>query len=428
MITSPWRNHFFGTDTYMKTILGYIPRVYMNNAATPQISKVVVKKVESILHHYTYHNEQNHLSEKIQATYDKVRNIIIDYIGGDRDLDSVVYTDTTTSALNLLSHIALQDDPDQVIITTRMDHMANYLPFRIKFKTLLVRLTPDGNIDMNHYEDLLIKYQGKVKLVAAIAASNITGIVTPYYKMAYLAHKYGAKILLDAVQLVQHKPFSMKAHSDLEHIDFISFDGHKCYTGQSGGVLIGPKEFLDKYHPMTYGAGITHFVNDEKYILKDSPLSHEAGYPDFMGIISFGEALNYLKSIGLKNISDYEDMLYGYMIKELKEIPGIIIYAPQQNTSNLPYASFNMDGISYKKLGSILGFQFGLTVTAGFSGADIYVQDLLGLSNAEAYELFKSGEGYGVVRASLAAFNSMEDIDRLISALKIISATIKKER
>lgn len=428
MIISPWRNHFLGTDTYMKTTLGYIPRVYMNNAATPQIAKVVVKKAESLLHHYSYHNEQNHLSEKIQSTYNKVRNIIIDYIDGDTDLDSVIYTDTTTSALNLLSHIALQHDPDQVIITTRMDHMSNYLPFKVKFKTLLVRLTPDGNIDMNHYEDLLMQYQGKVKLVAAIAASNITGIINPYYKMASLAHKYGAKILLDAVQLVQHKHFSMKPHSDPEHIDFISFDAHKCYTGQSGGVLIGPKNFLDRYHPMTYGAGVTHFVSDEKFILKDSPLSHEAGYPDFMGIISFGESLRFLKRIGLTNISDYEDMIYMYLIKKLKCIPDLIIYAPPKNKSRLPYVAFNLEGISYKKLGSILGFQYGITVTAGVSGADIYVQDLLGLSNSEAYKLYKIGEGYGVVRASLALFNSIEDIDRLVDALNIISSIIKKER
>lgn len=421
MIISPWRSFFWGTNSLMNTTNNYIPRVFLNNAATPQIAKPVTAKFDEMLYYYSYDNEPNSISERIKYEYENVRNIVLNYIDGDPDLDIVIYTPTTTHALNLFSFILLQEDPDQVIITTRMDHIANYLPFKEKFKTVLVKLTSQGEIDMDDYERLLIKYNGKVKLVTTIGASNITGVIPPYYKMASLAHKYGAKILLDAVQLVQHKPFSMKPHSDPEHIDFISFDGHKCYTGQSGGVLIGPKSFFNKYKPMIYGAGIADFVSDSKMILRDAPVCYEAGYPDLMGIISLGESLNFLKDIGLQHISHYEEILYHYLIKSLKEIPRLTIYGPYDSSNRLPYVFFNLDGVSFRKLGDILGFEYGIAITSSTSGANIYVQDLLGLTNDEAYELFKSGEGYGAIRATIALFNNSSDIDRLVNALENIS-------
>lgn len=418
---SPWRNLFYGTDTPMQTCRGFIPRVYLNNAATPQIAKPVIKAcLQQQLPYYSYDNEPNMISRHMKTAYNEVRDIVLSYIGGDSERDAVIYTPTTTTAINLLSSVMLQYDPGKVIITTRIEHMANYLPWRENFETVLVGITPCGNVDMDDYHRKLEQYKGRVKLVAVAAAANITGVITPFYEMARLAHEYDAKIFLDAVQLVQHKPFSMKPHGHPEHIDFMSFDGHKCYTGQSGGTLVGPKDFFDRWCPMIYGAGITDFVSDGKIVYRNSPERFEAGYPDFLGIISMGRALHFIKTIGIEQIEQYETELYSYLIKRLGEIQGILLYGTGDAGGHTPFVAFNLEGISFQTLANRLGDEYGIAIAYGTSGANIYVQDLLGLSDSQAYELFKSGQNYGIVRASIGMFNSYKDIDRLIDALQAI--------
>lgn len=262
--------------------------------------------------------------------------------------------------------------------------------------------------------------------MAVTGAANITGVIPPFYEMARLAHAYGAKIFLDAVQLVQHKPFSMKPHNDPEHIDFLSFDGHKCYTGQSGGVLVGPKDFLDRWRPMIYGAGITDFVSSSQIVCRDAPERFEAGYPDFLGILSLGSALRFLKETGICQIACYEAGLYGYLLNRLRAIPKIRLYGGGDAVCRTPFAAFNLDGIPFQRLAQCLGDEYGIAVASGTSGANLYVQDLLGLTDCEAFALYQSGQNYGIVRASIGLFNSYTDMDRLIHALQTIACTNKR--
>ncbi|ABX42125.1 aminotransferase class V-fold PLP-dependent enzyme [Lachnoclostridium phytofermentans] len=240
--------------------------------------------------------------------------------------------------------------------------------------------------------------------------------------MAVLAHSYGAKILVDAVQLVQHKSFTMKPHDDTSHIDFISFDGHKFYTGQSGGVLVGDKEFLDHYKPLMFGSGITEFVSSSKIIYKGSPERYEAGYPDFLGIISMGETIRFLNEIGMENVEEWERGLYRHLIRRLCQIPNLILYSDVYNNTRVPFVAFNLKNMSYQTLAYKLGYGHGIDIASGTSGANLYVQDLLGLTDEQAFSLFRSGEGYGIVRASIGLFNNYEDINRLVDALFCISS------
>jgi len=149
--SSPWRGLFYGTDTPMPTAKGLIPRSFLNNAAMPQIAKPVIRDFLDRLDCYAYDNEANAISRELQAAYNEVREVALRFIGGDPEQETVVFTPTTTTAINLLSHIMLQADPDQVILTTRMEHMANYLPWRERFKTALVGVTPCGDVDMEDY-------------------------------------------------------------------------------------------------------------------------------------------------------------------------------------------------------------------------------------------------------------------------------------
>ncbi|ACA56999.1 aminotransferase, class V superfamily [Clostridium botulinum A3 str. Loch Maree] len=415
------RNCFFGTDTLISTHCSFTSRVYLNNAATPLAAKPAIQESYKTLPIYSYGNEPNALSAQLTSKYNEVRDIVMDFIGADPSLDTVIYTSNTTSAINILSQVYYEHDPDQVVLTTRMEHMANYLPFREKMKTLLIGLTPEGNVDISDYAAKLEQYSGQIKLVAVTGASNITGIIPPFYDMAAMAHSHGAKILVDAVQLVQHKSFTMKPHDDASHIDFVSFDGHKFYTGQSGGVLVGDKVFLDQYKPLMYGAGITEFVSNSKIIYKGSPERYEAGYPNFLGIISFGAAIRFLNEIGMKNVEEWERRLYRHLIRRLSQIPNLILYGNVYNNARTPFVAFNLKDMSYQTLANRLGYEYGIDIGVGTNGANLYVQDLLGLTDEQALSLYRSGEGYGIVRASIGLFNNYGDIDRLADALFSIS-------
>ncbi|GFZ32506.1 aminotransferase [Clostridium zeae] len=419
------RDYFFGTDTLINTHYGLTNRVYLNNAATPLVSKPVIQELYKILPIYSYGIESNALSEELALKYNQVRDIVMNFIGADSSLDTVIYTSNTTTAINLLSQAYYESDPNQIILTTKMEHMANYLPFREKMKTVLVNLTSEGNVDMNDYTAKLEEYSGKIKLVAVTGASNITGIIPPFYDMAKMAHNHGAKILVDAVQLVQHKAFSMKPHDDASHIDFVTFDGHKFYTGQSGGVLVGDKAFLNQYKPLLYGGSITEFVSSSQIIYKPSPGRYEPGYPDFLGIISLGTSIRFIQELGIKNIEEWEQGLYLYLIRRLSQIPNLILYGDVYSNPRTPFVSFNLRGLSYRTLAQWLGYSYGIDIASGLNGANIYVQDLLGLTDEQAFSLYKSGEGCGITRASIGLFNSYTDIDRLVDALFSISSQLR---
>ncbi|WP_353097278.1 aminotransferase class V-fold PLP-dependent enzyme [Tissierella praeacuta] len=416
------RNCFFGTDTPISTLCGFTNRVYLNNAATPLVAKPAIQELYKTLPIYSYGNEPNDLSTQLTSKYNEVRDIVMNFIGANSSLDTVIYTSNTTSAINILSQVYYEKDPNQVVLTTRMEHMANYLPFRERMKTLLVDLTPDGNVDMNDYTAKLEQYSGQIKLVTVTGASNITGIIPPFHDMAAIAHSHGTKIFVDAVQLVQHKNFTMKPHDDNSHIDFVSFDGHKFYTGQSGGVLVGDRGFLDQYKPLIYGAGITDFVSNSKIIYKGSPERYEAGYPDFLGIISLGAAIRFINEIGIKNVEEWERGLYQYLIRRLSQIPNLILYGDVYNNIRVPFVAFNLKNMSYQRLANKLGYGYGIDIASGTNGANLYVQDLLGLTDKQAFSLYRSGEGYGIVRASIGLFNNYDDIDRLVDALFCISS------
>ena len=414
------RSYFYGTDTPIDTHFGVTSRVYLNNAATPLVARPAIQELYKTLPIYSYGNEPNALSSQLTAKYNEVRDIVTDFIGADASLDTVIYTSNTTTAINILSQVYYEHDPDQIVLTTRMEHMANYLPFREKMRTVAVGITPEGDVDMDDYASKLEQYKGQIKLVAVTGASNITGIIPPFYDMAAMAHRYGARIFVDAVQLVQHKSFTMMPHGDASHIDFMSFDGHKFYTGQSGGVLVGDRTFLDQYKPLIYGSGITEFVSSSKIIYKGSPERFEAGYPDFLGIISLGATIRFLDGIGMKNVEEWEQGLYRYMISRLSQIPGLILYGNIYRNKRIPFVAFNLKNMPYRTLASNLGFGFGIDIAPGTNGANLYVQDLLGLTDDQAYSLYQSGEGYGIVRASIGLFNNYEDIDRLADALAFL--------
>ncbi|MBF8984684.1 aminotransferase class V-fold PLP-dependent enzyme [Lutibacter sp. B2] len=393
-------------------------RVYFNNAATTLALRPAIWNVNANIPLLTYIDAPGQLGKRTTISYEDVRDRILDFVGGDTSKDTVIYVKNSTEAINLLSELFYQEDPEQVVITTAMEHMANYLPFISRFKTAVVAVTKDGDIDLDDLENKLNTYKNKVKLLAITGASNVTGITPPIYKIAKLVHEYGAKILVDAVQLVQHRSFHMKPYDDDEHIDFVVFSAHKCYTSFDGGVLIGPYDFFSKYKPFLDGAGTTKFISSEKIIYSEPPKRYEAGYPDIFGVRAMGEALKFLENVGLNNIAEYEKKLYHHARRGLQSIPKVKMYAQDSKQINIPYIAFNVDGIYYTDVANYLAYNHGIEVGAGTSGADLYVQSLTGVSPTEAYELYVKGKATGIIRISLGMYNTLSEIDRFVDAIR----------
>lgn len=395
-----------------------VKRVYFNNSGTALALKSCVEKVNRNIPYLTYIGAAGPLGKRNTENYEQVREIILDYVGGDKTRDSVIYAHNSTEGINILADLFLQDDPDQVVITTSMEHMANYLPFKSRFKIATVGLTKSGDLDI---DDLIYKiniYKNQVKLVAVTGVSNVTGIAPPIYKIARIAHRHGAKILVDAVQLVQHQPFDMKPHSDNSHIDFVVFSAHKCYTPFDSGALIGPTEFFNKYLPPVQGSENISFASEDRVVYANSPQRYEAGYPDIFGVMAMGSALKFLKCQGLDNIAMYEKQLYYRLKRGLETVPKIVMYGQDSPNIKIPYISFNIEGINYSDVGNYLVNEHGIEVAAGIPGADIYIQKLLDVSPEEAYKRYLAGNPIGIVRASLGMYNTFHEIDRLVNALK----------
>lgn len=408
-----------GANVPVTTIDGKVTkRIYFNNAATALALRPVMREVNANIPFLTYTDAPGPLGDRNTIRYEYVREIILDYMGGDVSKDTVIYVKNSTEGINLLSNLLYQENSGQVVITTAMEHMANYLPYKCRFETAVVGITNEGDINLDDLENKLNEYRNKVKLVAVTGASNVTGVAPPIYKIAKLVHRYGAKILVDAVQLIQHRPFSMKPHEDEEHIDFIVFSSHKCYTPLDGGAIIGPYNFFSKYQPYLDGAGTTKFISSEKIIFSNPPKRYEAGYPDIFGVMAMGEALRFLKNVNLNNIAQYEKKLFYYAQNQLKTIPKVKMYAQNSAYINIPFISFNVEGIHHTNVAKYLAFEHGIEVGAGTVGSDIYVQALLGISPDEAYKQYISGNHVGIVRISLGMYNTFSEIDQLANALR----------
>ena len=411
-----------GANLKVKTKNGEtVKRIYFNNSATPLVLKNVVDNLNCEIPWLTYINAPGIISEKNTLEYENVRHTILKLIDGDKEKDSVIYVKSATEGINLLAEFFKKENSNKLVITTAMEHMANYLPFKVNFPTKVVGITEKGELDLCQLENMLKNNAGNVSLVSVTGASNVTGITTPIYEIARMAHKYGAKILVDIVQVIQHKPFSMMPYECDEHIDFIVFSGHKCYSPLNGGALVGPKSFFEKFTPALYGSGSTKFVSDDKIIYANIPQRFEAGYPEYFGTLAMGKALNTLNKIGLSRISRYERELFLYTKEELKKIPNVIIYGDKSNNVIIPNISFNISNMYYKDVAKYLVNNFGIETGAGLVGADIYVQRLLGISPKEAYIRFMRENPVGLVRISLGMYNTFDEIDRFIYAIKTLA-------
>ncbi|NQV91859.1 aminotransferase class V-fold PLP-dependent enzyme [Candidatus Woesearchaeota archaeon] len=402
--------------------------VNFDNAATTSPFKKVKENVDKFLDVYgSVHRGSGQKSEISTNEYENARDFIAKSVGADKDY-YVILTKNTTEAINQAAE--LFHFMKGKVLVSDIEHSSNLLPWLKYNKTIIYRTNEKNKIDYDKLIHIFEKHKGekeenKIKLLTVVGASNVTGYKPDLDKLAKMAHKYGAYILVDACQLLQHENINMRPIKDKSHLDFIAFSGHKMYAPYGGGCLIGPKKFFDKAPPYQIGGGNLAYITSDFSVKKfDTVQTHDPGTPNAVGIISMADAMKELNAIGLEKISTYEHALVNYTFSELRKLKEITIYSDQSNNPSM--ILFDINGFDYRLTAEILAKEFGIGTRAGSFCVYQLLRKLKDISLKEEEKIsveIEQGSTVcmpGIVRASFAIYNKVEDVDRLIEALKEI--------
>lgn len=373
--------------------------VYFDNAATTQKPQCVLDKT---IEAYTQYNSNIHrgvhyLSQVATMAHEQARQDIADFIGA-KDKKDIIFTRGTTEAINLVAFCfgeTFIDEGDEIIVSA-VEHHSNLVPWQMmcERKKAILRIIPlkdDCQLDLQAFENLLNE---RTKLVAVAHVSNVLGMVNPIETIISMAHKAGAKVLIDGAQSVAHTRVDV---SQLD-ADFFAFSGHKIYGPTGIGILYGKENILNAMIPYQGGGEMIQHVEYQHTTYNELPYKFEAGTPDFIGSVGLSEALKFVRSIGIENIKQHETDLLVYALNQLNQIEGMKIIG--QPTSGV--ISFNVGKIHPYDIGVLLDKQ-GVAVRTGHHCAEPLI-NLLGLP--------------GTVRISFAIYNTKEEIDIMIKALK----------
>lgn len=399
-----------------------VKEINFDNAATTPPLKSVLNELTNFSPYYSsYHRGMGYKSQLSSALYDYSKEKILDFLQGDKSLNSVIYVKNTTEAINKLANMMKSKYSGSVVISTFMEHHSNDLPWREGFDIKYVDIDNNYRLSIANLETLLKDNSGKVKLVTVTGASNVTGYINPVHRIAEIVHKYGAKILVDGAQLIPHCKLNLFPNDDPKHIDFITFSSHKMYAPYGIGVLIGPTDELDSLEPDHKGGGTVDIVTHRKVTWDATPHKDEAGSPNIIGAAALCASIVTIEKMSISDIDIYERGLKSYLIHELKNIPEAFIYIDSDIEHSVGIVPFNVDGIPHEMLSKILSYDFGIATRSGCFCAQPYVQRILNISEEEAEIFRKQKHGRpGMVRVSFGLYNTEEEVERFISALKKI--------
>lgn len=375
------------------------PLAYLDNGATAQKPLVVIETMDRIYRecNSNIHRGAHHLSNVVTTLYEEARERVRGYIGA-ADTAEIVFTSGATASINLVAatygEMAVKKG-DEVIITY-MEHHADIVPWQMLCarkgaRLRAVPLTTEGELDMEAYETML---SDRTRIVAVTQASNVLGTLPDLPRIIEAAHKVGARVLVDGCQGIVHGGVDVRALD----CDFYAFSGHKLYGPTGIGVLYGKRELLEAMPPYMGGGDMVDKVTIEKTTYARLPLKFEAGTTDYIGAIGLGEAIRYLKGMDMTAAWEHERALTRHAVESLSQVDGLTIYGPEERCS---IVSFNVDGIHHMDMGMILD-KMGVAVRTGTHCA----QPLMALYGVT-----------GMVRASMAFYNTHNEIDRLREAV-----------
>ena len=398
-----------------RTVYGK-PLVYLDNAATTQKPRCVVEAISEEYYNVNanVHRGVHFLSQQATDLHESARETVRAFINA-RKTEEIIFTRGTTESINLLAFSfgeAFCHEGDEIIVSA-MEHHSNIVPWQMlcERKGMKLRVIPmkdDYTLDLEAFERLLS--ESSVRLVCVTHMSNVLGTVNPIKEMIEKAHAHGIPVLVDGAQSTPHIPIDVQALD----CDFFAFSGHKIYGPTGIGVLYGKAEYLDRMPPYQGGGEMIQKVTFEHTTYNSLPYKFEAGTPDYVGSHALAVALDYISNIGLEKIQAYEHELGQYAYQQLSKIENIEIYGPLSavhsslftlHSSLLsPVLSFNIRGIHHFDLGTLLD-RLGIAVRTGHHCAEPLMHRL-GVE--------------GTVRASLSFYNTKEEIDTLVAALRRI--------
>jgi cysteine desulfurase / selenocysteine lyase len=374
--------------------------VWLDNAATTQKPQSVIDRLKYFYEHENsnVHRAAHELAARATDAYESAREKVRRFVNAS-SVREIVFVRGATEGINLIAQSwgrrNIQKD-DEIVITW-LEHHANIVPWQMlcSEKGAKLRVAPvddSGQVLLDEYEKLL---GPKTRLVAITQVSNALGVVTPAAKMIEIAHRYGATVLLDGAQSVSH----MRVDVQTLDCDFFVFSGHKVFAPTGIGVVYGKPEALENMPPWQGGGNMIQDVTFEKTIYQEPPQRFEAGTGNIADAVGLGAAIDYLDRVGMPNISRHEHELLVHATSELTRVPGLHIIGTAKEKAGV--LSFVLDGFRTEEIGDYLN-QNGIAVRSGHHCA----QPILRRFGLES-----------TVRASLALYNTHEDIDRLVAAI-----------
>ncbi|UWG96075.1 aminotransferase class V-fold PLP-dependent enzyme [Dehalobacter sp. DCM] len=416
-----------GIDTEVKLRNGKKVRgINFDNAATTPPFISVIEEMNNFAPYYSsIHRGYGYKATLSSEKYEQARETVMDFVGANHKKDVVIFVKNATEAINKVAYRLCQDtDEKNIILASAMEHHSNDLPWRDRFEVEYIDIDACGRLIFNDFVEKMEKYKGRVKLVTITGASNVTGYVNPIHRIAEWAHKYGAKILVDASQLIPHMPFEMKPLGSSKHIDFVVFSAHKMYAPFGVGVLIGPKSFFAQGSPDYKGGGTVRSVTYDHVVWNDPPSKDEAGTPNLMGVIALAAAIRSLNAIGMRHVYKHEKALAEQLIHGLKKIDCIESYctadSSQEHVGIIP---FNVRGIYHETLAKILAYEAGISVRSGCFCAHPYVQKLMNIPASKINAMIENPEEPkpGMVRVSFGLYNQPQEVAKLIEVLQEVT-------
>lgn len=377
-----------------------LPLVYLDNAATTQKPKAVTDRLSDyyLMENANVHRGVHYLSIQATEEYEKARQYIADYINAEKK-EEIIFTRGTTESVNLLARVMAPwiNKGDDVLVTA-MEHHSNLVPWQqiCRERNARLRIVPintDGSLDLNFLDKLL---KPTVKLLAVTHISNTLGTINPVKEIIKLSHDKGVPVLIDGAQGIAHNAVDVQDMG----ADFYAFSGHKIYGPMGIGVLYGRETWLRRLPPYQYGGEMIEKVTFEESTFNVLPYKYEAGTPNVAGAVGLETALRYVQEIGIEEIDIHEKQLLAAATSQLEQIEGVRIFGTANEKAGV--LSFLINGIHPYDLGTLLD-QMGVAVRTGHHCAEP-LMDTLGVT--------------GTVRASFGMYNTLEEVDIFIKAVK----------
>ena len=387
-----------------KVLYDKYPLVYLDNAATTQKPRCVVDAMtdEYFNVNANVHRGVHFLSQQATDLHEASRETVRRFLNAGSSSE-IVFTRGTTESINLVATSfsdAFMKEGDEVIVS-QMEHHSNIVSWQIvaQRKGLRLRVIPidnDGILDIEAYKGL---FNERTKIVSCSHVSNVLGTVNDVKEIVRIAHEHGVPALIDGAQSTPH--FSVDVRD--MNCDFFAFSGHKIYGPTGIGVLYGKEEWMDKMPPYMGGGDMIKTVSFDGTTFNDLPYKFEAGTPDYIASTGLAKALEYVSSIGMKNIYEYEKGLTEYAISEMLNIDEMVIYGSKE--AHDAVISFQVGNIHHLDMGTLLD-RLGIAVRTGHHCAEPLMRRL-GVE--------------GTCRASFGIYNTREDVDALVKGIRRIS-------